>query len=1213
MHSLYIAAPAACLLLILVFVFSSFIRRPQSPIAAALKLESSAPPMDLDRPQGSSAQPLDLPQPSPVLTSPAPDANSASTLVELAQSSKPFPGPKGVVGSLRAVVAIEPEALNQSAMASSDAESVVKHDEARPAEAESAAEATEAESAIAVEAALRSESTGGKLPSTLDKPVQLEAADKSQGHINPPQHSIPVVAVDASGVMPDRLTESSAHVEDGQKERQATRGDGQGERQDLDGAGSVEKGSHRGAREEVLPSTDEDLDTAMHELAQEVSQLQPGGQAAAGEGGPAGQGSYLQRHTSSLILKMSQDAALPPLPAVANLGPHTRSQAASVPVMPGTPVKPGSARKTIKSMAASLFRAFDEGKLRERGPALAHQQGATGLHIAEQPLTATIRTYRSSPPKRREGVQQSASPARTVSYPLQKASLRRSLSPNIGRRTSWRQPEWDSSKPARPSPQRAQRASADFNSALTSDLPLDSLSSPQHAQHAVRTPGIRSSGLDEAQHAQHAAAGTSQPCTSREDLTASEGGVPQTGGSAHPLGSINALEPQLVSSSAALPSPASGSAMTASTGNSTVPGNAMRTEAGMRSHGKGRTSPIPSPPRFRRLPSNNLADRPAWASTTTSRGALPSSPGAPSPLRRNTGSSTMTANGLAPPPHPTTAAAAPKSAGSQHHITDSSTGGSQGVSSSAPRPVTLDGKAKPSRATIESHADYLVDSQAHAHAQALQQLQQAMEEYNSSNPHVLVPTAVELAAALRHAAKGPGPSKPSLEALQLPGLRVSRRGGDGDSPRDDVPATPWPQWVRGAWGSPQAQGRGAAESASVADAGGEKLPAAALRGKDTPQHAQRDSRVGADPYSKGWSPVNRPDSSAGRRRSALVRRALAEAEATAAKGSTGQAVQAKPKGSSKAARVAPVKPRASATPPRGAARTSWGSATPPRSSVTPPRAAQQAGAPPPSGALQHNSKLHANLTQASKSGDSQVKPSHNLTGHPMAVVRGSQPPPRAKSPPARVASVQSKLREDALQAFGLNASAQRATAAKADRNQGHARVQPCDDMDQPQHSSHAEAPPAASRSNSNAVFHCAERAAAVLAGPQSNSQAQPHAGIAPLHSVTSVAALRLSFEQMSPQSVASVKPRNRLPLRKVSSKPHVLEDDGSPQQAAVLWQQSLRGAEIHSMLDAVEHAEPDQAIQQGDLTLSKPQNFVVVVSKWLSMMLIVFRKPDLRS
>lgn len=43
------------------------------------------------------------------------------------------------------------------------------------------------------------------------------------------------------------------------------------------------------------------------------SQLQPAGQGA------AGQGSYLHRHTSSLILKMSQDAAVPPLPAVANL------------------------------------------------------------------------------------------------------------------------------------------------------------------------------------------------------------------------------------------------------------------------------------------------------------------------------------------------------------------------------------------------------------------------------------------------------------------------------------------------------------------------------------------------------------------------------------------------------------------------------------------------------------------------------------------------------------------------------------------------------------------------------------------------------------------------------------------------------------------------------------------------------------------------------
>ena len=43
------------------------------------------------------------------------------------------------------------------------------------------------------------------------------------------------------------------------------------------------------------------------------SQLQPSTSAL------VSQGSYLQRHTSSLILKMSQDTATPPLPAVAHM------------------------------------------------------------------------------------------------------------------------------------------------------------------------------------------------------------------------------------------------------------------------------------------------------------------------------------------------------------------------------------------------------------------------------------------------------------------------------------------------------------------------------------------------------------------------------------------------------------------------------------------------------------------------------------------------------------------------------------------------------------------------------------------------------------------------------------------------------------------------------------------------------------------------------
>ena len=50
----------------------------------------------------------------------------------------------------------------------------------------------------------------------------------------------------------------------------------------------------------------------------------------------------------------------------------------------GTGAKYGSAGKTIKSMAASLFRAFDEGKLREQQPALG---GSTPIcpHLSPTP------------------------------------------------------------------------------------------------------------------------------------------------------------------------------------------------------------------------------------------------------------------------------------------------------------------------------------------------------------------------------------------------------------------------------------------------------------------------------------------------------------------------------------------------------------------------------------------------------------------------------------------------------------------------------------------------------------------------------------------------------------------------------------------------------------------------------------------------------------
>ena len=882
---------------------------------------------------------------------------------------------------------------------------------------------------------------------------------------------------------------------------------------------------------------------------------------------------------------------------------------------------------------------------------------ATESPPAEQPLTAAIRTYKSSP-KRREAApatrQQSVSPARTISYSVQKASLRRSLSPNIGRQASpLRQPQWDSSKPARTSPQHAQRATAALTQAIAPVMPLDPQPSPHRAPHAVQ--GLEHSRLEQAQHAQHAAVGTSQPLASSAGLAGSVRGVHQVGISSQPVGLSQTPEPQAFDSSAALSSVVGGRAVTASTApgsSSAMPSSATPTNA----HRKLGASSTPSPPRFRRLPSTNLVDRPAWASITTSRAAPPSKPGGSSPLRRSTGSTTIAAapQGAGPPPQTTTIAAAPKIADSPEYVTDSSAMASDKALSFALRPTAVSVGAEHSQASSDSRADYLTDTHAHAHAQALQRLQQAVEDYHSSSPHVLVPAAVELAAALRRAAKGPAPARPSLEALQLAGLKLKHEVGEGNS--QSVPSTPWPEWVRGAWGSPQTQVRGAWGSPQTQVRGAqESAPAVDPKeqgpvevnhnaDKEAPQRAQRNPKgSNPTPFLNGWSPVKRPESMAGRRRSALVSRALAEAEAAAAKS---PAAQARPHNPPRAARAGAAKPRASATPPRGSAKPSTVLATPPRSSATPPkatakpsrvsatppgsaatppRATQQAGPSPQPGrkAVQH--KLRKSLSQASglvkvpAPGDSQAVASRRRTGQPNSasqhalkghsvpvVVEGSQPVQKAKPPPARAAS---KQRENALQAFGLDASAQQTNVAQMDRDREcSALMRVCEDSDQPAeaqhsdrarhaaamhsnsnaepqqpaHAQHAEAASAALHSSSNAEpqqsAH-AEHAAAVPPGLHSNLNTQSHAVVTPVHTVTSVAALRQSFELMSPPAVASVesvKARNRLPLRKVSSKAHVHEGDGSPQQAVLLWQKSLRGA------DAEHGIEPDQATHQGN-------------------------------
>lgn len=64
-------------------------------------------------------------------------------------------------------------------------------------------------------------------------------------------------------------------------------------------------------------------------------------------------------------------------------GAAARSEASSPQVAtPGRVAKASDPQKTIKSMAASLFRAFDEGRLKERAPAPAADPGEPCLSFA---------------------------------------------------------------------------------------------------------------------------------------------------------------------------------------------------------------------------------------------------------------------------------------------------------------------------------------------------------------------------------------------------------------------------------------------------------------------------------------------------------------------------------------------------------------------------------------------------------------------------------------------------------------------------------------------------------------------------------------------------------------------------------------------------------------------------------------------------------------
>ena len=612
--------------------------------------------------------------------------------------------------------------------------------------------------------------------------------------------------------------------------------------------------------------------------------------------------------------------------------------------------------------------------------------------------------------------------------------------------------------------------------------------------------------------------------------------------------------------------------------------------------GKGQVSPTPSPPRFRRLPSSSILDRPAWASPTQPRATGAAVPSQASSLKRSAGSRTVTASDERR-----------QTATGSHHteggVSGNSTAGThaalQGVRLAANTDTDMLGRAD-SQASADSHADYLTDAHAHAHAQALQRLQQAVEEYKSSSPHVLVPAAVELTAALRQAAKRPGQLRQSVEDLQLAGLKLKHEAGD--SPCADMPASPWPAWVKGAWGSPQAPGgvppalpgvpgkqsHGAA-AMPCDSAGTVGVNAAAMNRDMAPQHAQHElRRVRAE---AAWSPLKKPES-ASSSRDRLVRRALAEAEAAAARNSSQYPGRPRERPQDKPSGAAAGRNRTSVTPPRPSTKPSRASATPARAAITPPRTANPPAnlpALPPSDKARQRNNLHAALGQASnlvkrpsekrsQAGGSRKRSWQPTSAAPHAskgipepevpIVEGRQAQLANQGWPVHrmASSLQSRQRASALEAFGIAPSPLHTNAVLSHR----VRLASEDDEEslQLQQSVQAEAIVGNQHSTPN-----------LSSGPSA------HAALAPAHSMTSVAALRQCFEQRGSPTVAlidSVKPRNRLPLRKVSSKAHVVTDDGSPQQAALLWQQSLRGEPDGETVDVEHQAETHAEYAKAD-------------------------------
>ena len=264
----------------------------------AQELESSAPPVDLDRDQGSSgpsAQPLSMQQPSPVAHGGVQQAEATSAAIN-----------HSIASPLKAVQLV----INAASAAAELPQSLDASTAAEPAQAEGTSDAprggsaqlkpaTEAEAAALhmFPQMLEVSGTRGAVPTAdPDTPLDAQTAanaesvsnaaatvgnsnnmDPSEGAGNPEQNQ----KVDKSAVQSFSVLQAqgSASAEDSLKgsqkkaERDVEVSRKEAKKEAVGSQGEAEiaaRGSQREARDELLPVTEEGLDSAMQELALEV-------------------------------------------------------------------------------------------------------------------------------------------------------------------------------------------------------------------------------------------------------------------------------------------------------------------------------------------------------------------------------------------------------------------------------------------------------------------------------------------------------------------------------------------------------------------------------------------------------------------------------------------------------------------------------------------------------------------------------------------------------------------------------------------------------------------------------------------------------------------------------------------------------------------------------------------------------------------------------